>query len=101
MGLELKLATLAVFLFVQGLAHRGRWYYRYQRIDMLTHFLGGLVVGAFLKDFEIAIVLIVAWEILEMLLVRENREAFRERPLNKISDLFFGILGYYFGFDFL
>jgi hypothetical protein len=101
MSLGIKMAALAVFLFVQGLAHWRKWYYRYQRIDMLTHFLGGLALGAFLKDFEAAIALIVAWEFLEMLLVRENRKAFREKPLNKASDLFLGVLGYTFGLEFL
>jgi hypothetical protein len=100
MWADAKVALLAIFIIVQAMAHWRRWYYRYQRIDMLTHFLGGLVVGAFLKDFEIAIALIFAWEAVETLLVRENREAFRENPLNKISDLFFGFLGFYFGFEF-
>jgi len=66
---------------------------------MITHFLGGLVLGAFVKDWQIAIALIVGWEVLETLLITGHRRAFRENPLNKLSDLFFGIMGYFFGFE--
>ncbi|MDP6670506.1 MAG: hypothetical protein QGI60_01680 [archaeon] len=101
MSFELKLAALAVFLIVHGVAHFKGWYYTPERVDMLTHFLGGLALGGFLKDYEIAVPIIFGWEFFEMLLVRESRAAFKENPFNKISDLFFGILGFAFGFEFL
>lgn len=101
MPFELKLASLVVFLIVHGVVHFKGWYYDYERVDMLTHFLGGLALGAFLKDYEIAIALFVGWEFFEMLLVRESRDSFKEDPLNKISDVFFGVIGFAFGFEFL
>ena len=96
-----QIASIAIFLIIHGTAHWQKWYYKYPRIDMITHFFGGLALGAFIKDWQIALALIIAWELLEMLLVKENREAFKERPLNKLSDLFFGIIGFMFGLEFL
>ena len=101
MPFEVKIAALAAFLIVHFTAHFKGWYYSKPQIDMLTHLLGGLVLGAFVKDAVFAITLIIAWELMEMLLVREKRETFKEKPLNKISDLLFGIVGYYFGFELL
>ena len=100
MSFELKFAILGIFLIVHLTAHWKKWYYTEPRIDMVTHLLGGLALGAFLKDFEVAIALIIGWEIFETLLIKENRQAFRENPLNKVSDLFFGIIGFAFGFEF-
>ncbi len=100
MGIEIKVAVLLIFLIVHIVAHYKNWYYKYERIDMLTHFLGGLALGAFIKSYEVSIALIIAWEAMEHLLITEKRQAFREDPLNKLSDLFFGILGFIFGFDF-
>lgn len=100
MSLWLKIAVLCLFLLVHGTATWRRLYYKYERIDMITHLLGGLALGAFIKDLEIGFAIIFGWEILEMALVRENRAAFRENPWNKASDLFFSAVGYYFGIEF-
>ncbi len=100
MALELKVALAALFIIVHSVAHTKGWYYRFPRVDMLTHFIGGLVVGAFIKDFEIAIALIVVWEFIEMVLVSQRSSQFKEDPLNKLSDVFFGFVGFVFGFEF-
>ncbi len=94
-----KLSVVAVFLVVHGLASWKKWYYSRPEIDMLTHFLGGLALGAFVKDWSVGFALIIAWEALEVLLIRENRRAFREHPLNKARDVLIGSLGFLFGVD--
>jgi hypothetical protein len=97
--LWVKLSVLAIFLLVHGIASWRKWYYKKPEIDMLTHFLGGLALSAFLKDMQIAFALIVAWEILEVLLIKEGKKAFREKPLNKLRDVAMGMIGYIVGLD--
>ena len=99
--LWVKLSVLAIFLLVHGIASWRKWYYKKPEIDMLTHFLGGLALSAFLKDLHTAFALIVAWEILETLLIKENKKAFREKPLNKLRDVAIGMIGYVVGVDVL
>jgi uncharacterized membrane protein AbrB (regulator of aidB expression) len=82
-------------------AHFKQWYYSKPDIDMITHFLGGLAVSAFIKDLGVAIALILCWELLEMALVNKRWKAFREKPLNKARDFVFGLLGFLIGVDFL
>ena len=96
-----KFAVAFIFLFVHWTARNRGWYYTHARIDMLTHLLGGLTLGAFLKDIEVSVLLIFSWELIEMILVRKERTAFKENPLNKLSDLFFGLLGFIIGFEML
>jgi len=93
--LEVKILILAIFLATHAISSWKKWYYKRPQIDMITHFLGGLAVGAFIKDWAIAIALIFAWEFLEMLIVSRHWRAFRETPWNKIRDVLFGLLGYF------
>ncbi len=97
--LWVKLLVVAIFLLVHGIASWQKWYYKKPEIDMLTHFLGGLALSAFLKDLQTALALIVAWEILEVLLIKEGKKAFREKPLNKLRDVAIGMIGYIVGVD--
>ncbi|MBN2067081.1 MAG: hypothetical protein JW744_01290 [Candidatus Diapherotrites archaeon] len=96
-----KLLVVAIFLVVHGLASWRKWYFTRPEIDTITHFFGGLAVSAFIKDWITAIALIVGWEVLEAVLVRKNRANFREKPLNKLRDVLFGLLGYFIGVDIL
>ena len=100
-GVLLKFAVLGVFLAVHAAAYLRGWYYSKPEIDMITHFLGGLAVSAFVKDWGIAIALIIGWDIFEMLLVNKRWKAFRESPANKIRDIAIGLLGYMLGVDLL
>lgn len=93
-GLEAKILVLAVFLAVHCIASWKKWYYKRPEIDTITHFLGGLAVGAFIKDWAIAMALIIGWEFLEMLLVSRHWKAFRETPWNKVRDFLLGVLGF-------
>jgi len=99
--LETKFAVLAVFLLAHGFASWKKWYYTKPEIDMITHFLGGLAVSAFIKDWYIAIALIIGWDILEMLLVNKRWKMFRESPMNKARDIAIGTLGFLLGVDVL
>ncbi len=96
-----KFFVLAIFLLAHGIAAWRKWYYSKPSVDTITHFLGGLAVGAFIKDWSVAIALILGWEFLEMLLVSKNWKAFREKPLNKVRDVLMGLLGYFIGVDML
>lgn len=96
-----KFLVLTVFLAVHVLAHVKGWYYSRPSIDTITHFLGGLALSAFVKDWTVAIALIIGWEVLEMLLVNKRWHAFRETPLNKARDILMGLLGFIIGIDFL
>jgi hypothetical protein len=60
---------------------------------MITHFLGGGVLGSFLGDFAIVFFLLVIWEIIEINLIRKDSENFREEWPNKLRDLLMGTLG--------
>lgn len=101
MGLEIKIAAAAVFLTVHSIAHFKGWYKTKPNIDMVTHFLGGFALGGLLKSWEIAIILFLGWEVIEMLVASGSRGTWKESTLNKVSDLFFGILGFYFGMELL
>ena len=96
---EIKFAILAVFLIAHFAAFYKKWYYKRPQIDTITHFLGGLAVGAFVKDWGVAIALIVGWELLEILMVSKYWNAFRETPLNKVQDGLFGLLGFFIAVD--
>jgi len=96
-----KFAALIIFLAVHLVANWKKWYYTRQGIDMITHFLGGLVLGAFIRDSAVAVALILGWEFLEMALVSKHWHAFRETPANKIRDVLLGLLGYVIGFGML
>jgi len=96
-----KFLILVIFLAVHLVAHVKGWYYTRPSIDTITHFLGGLALSAFVKDWATAIALIVGWEILEMLLVNKRWHAFRETPLNKARDILIGLLGFVIGVDLL
>ncbi len=100
-SLEIKIAVLVIFLLAHGIAAWKKWYYSKPSVDTITHFLGGLAVGAFIKDWSVAIALILGWEFLEMLLVSKNWKEFREKPLNKVRDVLIGLLGYFIGVDML
>jgi len=100
-ALETKFVVLAVFLVVHGFASWKKLYYTKPNIDMITHFLGGLAVSAFIKDWYIAIALIIGWDILEMLLVNKRWKMFRESPMNKARDIAIGTLGFLLGVDVL
>ena len=52
-SLEIKLAVLAIFLITHGIASWKKWYYKKPSVDTITHFLGGLALSAFVKDWEI------------------------------------------------
>ncbi len=93
--MEIKFTILAVFLITHFTAFYKKWYYTRPQIDTITHFLGGLAVGAFIKDWSIAIALIIVWEFLEMLMVSKYWRAFRETPFNKVQDALFGLLGFF------
>jgi len=93
--IEAKILVLAVFLATHCIASWKKWYYKRPEIDMITHFFGGLAVGAFIKDWAIAIALIIGWEFLEMLLISSRWKAFRETPLNRVRDVLCGFLGYF------
>ena len=97
--LEIKFAILGIFLITHFTAFYKKWYYTNPHIDTITHFLGGLAVGAFIKDWAIAIALIIAWEFLEMLMVSKYWLAFRETPINKVQDVLFGLLGFFIAVD--
>lgn len=99
--LEGKVFVLIIFLAAHGLATWKKWYYRKPSVDTITHFLGGLAVSAWIKDWTVAIALILGWEFLEAVLVSKNWKAFRETPLNKVRDVLIGLLGYFIGVDFL
>ena len=96
-----KFAILAIFLGVHFIASYKKWYYSRPDIDTISHFLGGLTLGAFIQDMGIAIALILIWEFIEMALVNRRWRAFRETPLNKIRDVLLGLLGYVIGFGML
>jgi len=89
-----KFLILIVFLTAHLVAHTKGWYYSRPTIDTITHFLGGLTLGAFVTDWATAIGLIIGWEVLEMLLVNKRWHAFRETPLNKARDILIGLLGF-------
>jgi len=99
--LWVKFLFLAIFLAAHALASWKKWYYKKPEIDTITHILGGLVLGAFIKDWTVGFALIIAWEAMEVLLIRENRRAFREAPLNKARDIIVGAIGFLFGLDML
>jgi len=92
--LEGKIILLVLFLAAHIIASWKKWYDKRPVVDTITHFLGGLVLGAFLKDWMVAVAIIVGWEIFEMLLVSKHWRSFRETPLNKIRDVLFGLLGF-------
>jgi len=89
-----KYAITALFLAAHGIASWKKWYYKKPSVDTITHFLGGMMVGAWVGDWTVAIALILGWEFLEMVLIRERRQAFRESPINKARDVLVGLLGY-------
>ena len=97
--LEIKFTILGIFLITHFTAFYKKWYYTRPHIDTITHFLGGLTVGAFIKDWSIAIALIIAWEFLEMLMISKYWRAFRETPINKIQDVLGGFLGFFIAGD--
>jgi len=94
-----KFIVLGIFLVAHGIASWKKWYDKKPSVDTITHFLGGLAVSAFIKDWAVAIALIVGWEFLEMLLVSKHWRAFRESPINKVRDVLMGLLGYFIGVD--
>jgi len=96
-----KFIILGVFLLAHGIASWKKWYNSRPSIDTITHFLGGLALSAWVKDWSIAFALIVGWEFFEMLLINKHWRAFRETPLNKIRDVLMGLLGYLIGVDIL
>ena len=96
-----KFIVLGIFLLAHGIAAKMGWYHRKPSVDTITHFLGGLAVSAFIKDWTVAFALIIGWEVLEMLLVSEHWKAFRETPLNKARDILMGLFGYFIGVDML
>ena len=98
---EIKIVVLVIFLIAHGIAAWKKWYYKRPSVDTITHFLGGLALSAWIKDWSVALALILGWEFLEMLLVSKNWRAFREKPLNKIRDVLMGLLGYFIGVDML
>ena len=100
-SLEIKIGVLVIFLTAHGIAAWKKWYYKKPSVDTITHFLGGLALSAWIKDWGIAIALIVGWEFLEMLLVSKHWNAFREKPLNKVRDVLIGLLGFVIGVDML
>ena len=96
-----KLVVSGIFLLAHGLASWKKWYYSRPSIDTITHFLGGLALSAWVKDWWIAIAIIFGWEFLEIVLVSRHWQAFRETPMNKIRDVLMGLLGFFIGVDFL
>jgi hypothetical protein len=96
-----KFIVLGIFLAAHGLAAKMGWYHKKPSVDTITHFLGGLAVSAWIKDWSIAIALIIGWEFLEMMLVSKHWRAFRESPLNKARDVLMGLFGYFIGVDML
>jgi len=89
-GLDL----LVVFLIVHFASDYFKLYQKTTYIDIVTHFFGGLALGFFVKDLVLAIVLLLAWEALEVLLIRKNSEKFKETWQNKVRDLFAGLAGW-------
>jgi hypothetical protein len=96
-----KFIVTVLFLLVHGLASYYRWYEKRPAIDMITHFLGGLFLGVWIKVWLVAFALIIGWEFLEMCLVTKYWKAFRETPINKVFDVLFGLLGYFIAVDML
>ena len=97
--LIVKFIVSGLFLFAHGLAFYKGWYQKRPSVDTITHFLGGLFLSAWVKDWLVALALILCWEFLEMLLVNKRWRAFRETPINKVRDVLFGLLGYFIGVD--
>ncbi len=97
-SLEGKILILAIFLAAHLLASWRKWYYSRPSVDKITHFLGGLALGAWVPDWTVAIALILGWEFFEMMLVNKKWKAFRESPINKITDVLFGLLGFFVAF---
>lgn len=93
-----KLIILAIFLTVHLFASERGWYYKHTSVDVITHFLGGLTLGAFLKELPIAFGLIFLWELLEAALSKPDKLRFKESPLNKARDILSSTLGYLIGF---
>ena len=89
-----------VFLVVHGAGVHFKWYQHYRYFDIVTHFLGGLALSAFIKIAAIALFLMVIWEIIEMLLVVKGKKNFKETFPNKLRDLLLGSAGYFMGLYF-
>ncbi len=85
---------LFVFLVVHFTSDYFKLYQKTTYIDIVTHFIGGLALGFFIKDFTFAFVLLIAWEALEVLLIRRGSEKFKETWQNKVRDLFAGFAGW-------
>ncbi len=100
-SLEIKVAVLVIFLVAHSIAAWKKWYYKKPSVDTITHLLGGLALSAWVKDWAVAIAIIIGWEFLEMALVSKHWHAFREKPLNKVRDVLMGLLGFAFGVDML
>ena len=93
-----KFIILLIFLGAHLFVSKKGWYYKYASVDVLTHFLGGLTLGAFLKDHTIAVGLIFLWELLEAVLSRPEKLKFKESAWNKARDVLSSLLGYLIGF---
>ena len=96
-NLETGLLVFLVFLAIHVIGVLLKWYEKLRYFDVLTHFLGGISLSIFIKNFTLAFFLILTWEVVEMALVVPGKKKFREDLPNKLRDLFFGIAGYLIG----
>jgi len=83
-----------LFAIVQTYASLARLYEKYPSVDMLTHFLGGLALGALVKDFVLAVSIILIWEALEIVLIKPGKPTYRETLENKIRDGIITLVGW-------
>jgi len=95
------LILIAAFIAIHCAANKYNWYQNFPYVDIVTHFLGGLILGMFVKELVLGLGLVFLWELFEALLVKESRDKFKESPMNKLRDVLIGLAGFLIGVDFL